>query len=154
MIAWIRNNAWVLLLAASIIAMVAVVTPAATGFFPHSTTNIWLWALNTRSDGDVWFNLDELAITGAILETGVLVVAIVLMLVLTLNVKKGTPVKGMNGILLACIIMLVASPVGYIIGAEAYDLGFWMDHVAGFGIYGPFIAAGLLLVTFFVMKKK
>lgn len=151
--AWIRNNAWVLLLAASIIAMIAVVTPVATGFFPHSTTNIWLWALNTRSNGDVWFNTDDLAITGAILETGVLVLTILIMMLLTVNVKKGTIVKGMNGLMIACIIMLVVPPVGYIIGAEAYDTGFWMDHVAGFGIYGPFIAAGLLFVAFFIMKK-
>jgi hypothetical protein len=151
---WIRNNTWILLLAGAITTAVALATPAAMGYFTLSTLYIWLWALNIRTTGSIWFNTDDIAVAGAILETGVLVVAIALLFLLAIKVKGGTPVKGMYGIMLACLIMLVASPVGYIIGAVGYDPFFWTDHVAGFGIYGSFIAAGLVIVSFLVLKKK
>lgn len=150
----IRNNVWVLLLAGAIVTIVALLTPAAAGYFPSSTVYIWLWALNVRSTGQIWYNMDDIAVAGAVLETGVLVVAIMLLIFLVITRKKASPVKGMYGIMLACLIMLVASPLGYIIGAVVWDKWFWIDHVAGFGIIGPFIAAGLVVVSFILLKKK
>jgi hypothetical protein len=151
---WIRNNAWMLLLAGAVATIVAVLTPVAAGYFPSHTVYVWLWALNVRSTGSVWFNLDDIAVAGAVLETGVLAAAIVLLLLLAINLKKGSILKGTYGIMLVCLIMLVVSPVGYIIGAVAYDPWFWIDYIAGFGIYGPFIAAGLVIVSFILLKKK
>jgi hypothetical protein len=150
----IRENTWVLLLAGAIATIVGVLTPAAMGYLSFSTVYIWLWALNVKIPGSTWFNEDEIAVVGAVLETAVLAVAIILMLLLAIKLKKGSEVKGMNGIMLACLIMLVAAPVGYIIGAVAWDPWFWIDHFAGFGIYGPFIAAGLVIVSFIFLKKK
>ena len=149
-----RDKAWVPLFVGAIAAIAAVLTPAAMGIYTSKPVYIWLWALNIRSDGDVWFNMDDIALAGAVLETGVLAVAIILSLLVAFKIKKGNPLKGVYGILLACLIMVVASPVGYIIGAMAWDPWFWMDHVAGFGIIGPFITAGLLIVSFIFLKKK
>jgi MFS family permease len=147
-----QNKVWILLLIGAIVTIVAVLTPATTG---DPVLYQWLWALRIWNDGEVDFNRFTIAIVGAVLETAVLAVAIVLMLLLALKLKKGSTVKGMYGIMLACFIMLVAAPVGYIIGAAVgYGEDYWIENFALFGIYGPFIAAGLLIVSFLFLKKK
>ncbi len=147
-----QNKVWILLLIGAIVTIVAVLTPATTG---DSVLYQWLWALRIWNDGEVDFNKFMIAIVGAVLETAVLAVAIVLMLFLALKLKKESTVKGMNGILLACLIMLMAAPVGYIIGAVVgYGWDYWIENFALFGIYGPFIAAGLVIIAFILLKKK
>ncbi len=147
-----QNKVWILLLIGAIVTIVAVLTPATTG---DPVLYQWLWALRIWNDGEVDFNKFMIAIVGAVLETAVLAVAIVLMLFLALKLKKESTVKGMNGILLACLIMLMAAPVGYIIGAVVgFGGDYWIENFALFGIYGPFIAAGLVIIAFILLKKK
>ncbi|MBN2153990.1 MAG: hypothetical protein JW839_21210 [Candidatus Lokiarchaeota archaeon] len=150
---WLKKNVWILLLSGAIITIVALLTPAAVGYFPPNTVYIWLWALNVRSTGQVWYNLDEIAVAGAVLETGVLVAAAVLLTVLAIVLKKGRVARGMYGVMLACLIMLVASPLGYVAGAVAWNPWFWAEHVAGFGIIGPLVAAGLVILSFLMLRK-
>ncbi|MEX2683926.1 MAG: hypothetical protein Q6373_020310 [Candidatus Sigynarchaeota archaeon] len=150
----VRDKAWILLLASAIATIVAVLTPAAMGIFTSNPAYIWLWALNIRPNGDVWFNTDDIALAGAVLETVVLAIAAMFLFLAASKVKKGHTQKGLFGIMFACLLMLFASPVGYIIGAVAWDPWFWTDHAAGFGIIGPFIAAGLVIASYIILKKK
>jgi uncharacterized membrane protein len=153
---WDQKNTWLLPFASAIIAAVSLATPVA--IFPRldgSSVVFWLWALNVDTrDGDIWFNTDELALAGAILETAVLVLAIVILFIIAFSVKTGKSRKSTPVMLVLCVILLLLSPIGYMIGAEIYDEGFWMVHPASFGIIGPIIAAGLVIVTIVLSKMK
>ena len=151
---WNKKINWLFPLASAALAIVSIAVPVA--FSPKTGGKgimFWYWALNVDTrDGDVFYNTDEIAMAGAVLETAVLAIAAILMAWTSVTMKKGIQSKMVPILLLVSAILLVASPVGYIIGAEVYRSGFWLDNYGLFGMYGPFIAAGLAVVCMYLVK--
>ena len=137
-------------------AIISLSTPVA--YREYSSYNIYFWlsALNLRTDTDeMWYNTDPLAITGAVLESLVIIIAMILLLFSAIrlyqdkiNVKTAKLIFLINGVL------LILSPLGYIILANLYAPDFWSIYSPCFGVVSPFIAAGISILTIFFYKRE
>nr|MDO8115158.1 hypothetical protein [Candidatus Sigynarchaeota archaeon] len=143
-------------LIAGILAIASLFIPVAFRSYNDGAIYVWYWALNidTRSPVEIWFNEDLLAVIGGILETVVIIIAAVLLIIASLSIKKGLNNKQLiQRILVASMILLIISPVGYIIGAMAWDIDFWTRFMIHVGLIGPFISAVLALITLILFKR-
>lgn len=147
---------WIFPLIAIIFAIIALSVPVA--FRAHATYNTYFWlsALNLRTDtGEMWYNSDSLAIIGAVLEILVIIIAMLLLLfsVIRLYQEKLSEKLG-KLIFLVAGLLLIISPLGYIILANLYVSDFWSIYTPCFGIISSFIAAGISILTIFLYKRK
>ena len=140
----------------AILAIAALCLPVAFRLFNDGTgIYFWLWALNIDTgSAEIWFNDSMIAVVGAILETAVIVVAIVILIFVTKSIKNDSnKAKKIDALLILAAILLVISPVGYIIGGDAYQHNFWAKYTPHFGLIGLFIAAGLVIITIILRKR-
>ena len=152
----LTKRIWIFPLISIIFAIISLSIPVA--FRGHTTysTYFWLSALNLRTDtGEWWYNSDPLAITGAVLEILVIVIAMILLLFSVIRLYQGK-LSGKLGKLIFLVsgILLIISPLGYIILANLYIPDFWSVYTPCFGIISPFIAAGISILTIFLYKRE
>jgi hypothetical protein len=145
---------WTLPIFSAILALIGLITPVAYVIYSEGGLFFWLWALNIRTNtGEIWFNTDTLAMVGAVTETIVIILAIVIILFTVFQVRKGEKnLKRIKILWLICGFLLTLAPIGYIIGAEFYISEFWTNYSVGFGIIGPFIAAAIIILGIFFYK--
>ncbi len=150
----IKKYLWILPICSAILAIIGLLTPVAFVIYSEGGLFFWLWALNLRTNtGEVWFNTDTLAMVGAVLETIVIILAILILVFTVFQLRKdGKNLKRIKIMWLICGILLAVAPIGYVIGAEFYISGFWTNYSVGFGIIGPFIAAAITILAIFIYK--
>jgi len=152
----LKKRIWIFPLISIVLAIISLSTPVA--YREYSSYNIYFWlsALNLRTDtGEMWYNSDPLAITGAFLEILVIVVAMILLLFSVLRIYQDKlNVKIVKLLFLISGVLLVISPLGYIILANLYAPDFWSIYKPCFGVVGPFISAGISIMTIFLYNRK
>jgi len=151
----IKKYLWAIPFISAIFGIIALLTPVAYQYYGSDSLYVWYWALNVIPEiGEIWFNDSPLALIGGILETIVILFAVIVLLYTGLNVRKGlSSLKRMKVLWIICGILLLISPIGYIIGAVIYQSNFWEFYFVGFGIISSFIAAGLAILQIFVYRK-
>ena len=150
----LKKSLWIIPIFSAIIAVIAILTPVAYVLYTGGGLYFWLWALNIRTDtGEIWFNTDTLALVGAVLETFVIVLAILILISTVLKIRnKGINLRKVKILWLFCGILLIIAPIGYIIGGQFYATNFWNTYSPGFGVIGLFIAAALAIIEIFIYK--
>ena len=150
-----RKNFWLAPILIAVIALISLLTPAAYRTFDGGGIYFWLWALNISTDtGYLWFNTDALALFGAIAETLVIVISMIILIYTGFIIKREKKNHKIIKIYLFISgILLILAPLGYIIGSMFYQTDFWGIYSPSFGIIGPFIAAALAFITIFLYKK-
>ncbi|MHA1191488.1 MAG: hypothetical protein ACTSP9_04235 [Promethearchaeota archaeon] len=152
----LKKRIWIFPLLSIVLAIISLSTPVA--YREYSSYNIYFWlsALNLRTDTSAWwYNTDPLAITGAVLETIVIVIAMILLLFTAIRIcQDKLSGKLAKLIFLVSGILLIISPLGYIILANLYTSDFWSIYNPCFGVVGPFIAAGISIMTIFLYKRE
>ncbi|MBY9002654.1 MAG: hypothetical protein KGD73_01660 [Candidatus Lokiarchaeota archaeon] len=152
----LKKRIWIFPLISIIFSILSLSLPVA--YREHATYNsyFWLSALNLRTDtGALWYNSDPLAITGAVLEILVIVIAMILLLFSVIRIyqdKLSEKLAKLN--FLVSGLLLILSPLGYIILANLYVSDFWSIYIPFFGIISPFIAAGISILTIFLYKRE
>ena len=151
----LKKRIWIFPLISIVLAIISLSTPVA--YREYSSYNIYFWlsALNFRTDtGEMWYNSDPLAITGAFLEILVIVIAMILLLFCVIRIYQDKlSVKLAKLFFLISGVLLVISPLGYIILANLYAPDFWSIYNPCFGVVGPFIAAGISFSAIFLYKR-
>ncbi len=100
------------------------------------------------------FNEHPIALGGAIAETIVIGGAILLLIIAVKKSKAQTKsANNLRGLLLIARILLIISPVGYMVGAVIYDDSFYNKYTLFLGIYFAFGAAALSIITALKCKK-
>jgi hypothetical protein len=150
-----RKNFWLAPILIAIIALISLLSPAAYRTFNDGGIYFWLWALNISTDtGYLWFNTDALALFGAIAETLVIIIAMLILIYTGISIKREKKNQKIIKIfLLISGTLLILAPLGYIIGSMFYQTDFWGTYSPSFGIIGPFIAAAIAFITIFLYKK-
>ncbi len=138
-----------------ILAVSALALPVAYRNWSGDILAFWYWALNINfTDSDIWFNNDPIALGGAILETIVIGIAIILLFVARKEIKtESKPVVFLRKVLLIAGILLLIAPAGYMIGAVFYDDQFYEKYTLFLGIYFAFGAAALSIIKALKCKK-
>ncbi|MHA1671441.1 MAG: hypothetical protein ACTSV5_12810 [Promethearchaeota archaeon] len=152
----LKKRIWIFPLISIVLAIISLSTPVA--YREYSSYNIYFWlsALNFRTDTSAWwYNSDSLAIAGAVLEILVIVIAMIFLLFNAIRLYQDKlNVKIAKLIFLVSGILLIISPLGYIILANLYAPDFWSIYNPSFGVVGPFIAAGISILTIFLNRKE
>ncbi len=138
---------WGLALGGFILALASLALPVAIYTYGGNSIVFWYWALNIDTfDGTWWFNDDPLAVGGAILETIVILIAAIILLAVVKGIKKNSKsAKSLKKMLITVGILLIVSPVGYMIGGLVYEPAFFTKYTLSIGIFCTFAAAAIAI---------
>ncbi len=157
-----KNSIWALPLIGGILALIGLLTPAASYSSYYNTMQFWMWGLMSVRLYDYYEGyLTVTQFTESPVEIGLSIISTVIILVsaiLLISKANSSRKNGVSGVgWLSPSILMMLGTIIWMVGLEIYSqiysgLSFWTYIDAGFGVIGPFLGAGLSIVGYGVSK--
>jgi hypothetical protein len=156
-----QNFSWILLLSGSIIGLIALFTP--TGSFHYGdlySWDMWMFGYNIYYDWevgiDIFWTVNPYLLAFSIVTTIFVVIGNIVAIVGVVRLLKKKDyayiLPGIGAVILIGLVLF------YLIAYEVYFIifrgeSFWRLLHPAFGVYGQFIAAGLMIPAFFLARE-
>ena len=162
----IKEYAWVFSLVGGVLTLIALLTPAASDFYSGYLVSgsfmVWMWGLVSLNFSDYEYDIyiHEVAFTDnirilipCIICSMIILACVIVIIASAINYRK---VERGAEMWLFSAITIIISTIAWIIAIEAAyifeSMSFWLEVNPGFGVIGPFIGASLALAGFGVSK--
>jgi hypothetical protein len=157
----IRDYAWAFSLTGGVIALIALLTPAANISDYYTSMYYWMWGLRSVQAyyyGSLTnFAQDPIEVSISLISSAIVLICIIgIILSASKSRKKMDFAKKKSWLSLS--ILLIIGTIIWMVGIEvfyratAFGISFWGYFNPGFGIIGIFLGAGLTIIGYGVSK--
>lgn len=156
-----KRNPGILPLTGGIIALISVFTPATTWNPSGSLAIQWMVQLGLTLEPFIEFGLWRTSsglISLSLLLSGIIIICSIVTIILTIIYKITS--KNYNKVKwaqLSLAILITFSTLAWIIMMELFynsqGYSHWQSYDPNFGVIGPFIGSGLIIISFFLRKN-
>jgi hypothetical protein len=158
---YFNRNPWVLSIIGSLIVLISIFTPVTTWNPSGSFAIQWMVQLGLRLEPFIEFGLwrtDPGLLSLSIILSVILFASGILIITLTAIYKRTSrSFQKIKWLWFLFAILIALSTIAWIIMMElfynAQGGSHWQSYDPNFGVIGPFIGAGLIILGFFLIKE-